>query len=152
MNTINNVNNVSFNSRYMNIKQLEDVPPRISEAILKNEAIDKFLKAGKPKTFWGKIIDFFKKDQILDVFHNTSKEALNPDPYAQDEFVYLAFGDKIYKGKSFTIRASQNGVKREAGSVPKPGEHYLYKPPIKTSEDKLIEEIEKIDDFEKLLK
>ena len=151
-NTINNVSNISFNARYLNLKQLENVPPRISEAILKNEAIDKFLKEGKPKTLWEKFIDLFKKDQMLDVYHNTATEAKHPDPYAKDEFVYFGFGDSCYKDKSFTIRTSQNGIKREAGSIPKPGEHYLYKPPVKTSEDKLIEEIEKIDNFGKLLK
>ena len=148
-NTINNVNNVAFNSRYINVDYLEKVPPRIKEAILKSPAIDEFVAAGKPKTLFGKILVFFKKDEVIEVTHNVRKECNNPDIYAQDEFVIFSLRPS---NRSFSLHEFQKGVARKAGSVPKLGEHPRLKQPEITSTEKLARAIEKIKDFDSLLK
>lgn len=151
-NTINNVSNVSFNARYIDVNLLDKVPMRIKEAILKSPAIDEFIKAGEPKTFWGKVMDFFKRDEVLEVRHVVSKLEKVADPYNQYESLNFAFGKGIYKQKSFSIRTSQQGVLRPVGSVAKMGEHPLFKEPKDTATEKLARSIENIKDFGVLLK
>jgi len=151
-NTINNINNVSFNARCINVYTLEKLPPRISQAILKNPAIDEFIKAGQPKTIWGKIVDLFKKDEILDVYHRVIKDSKSRDRYAQDEILNFAFCKGEDKERFFEIRVSQEGVLRKSGSVAKPNEDYLYKAPDITATEQLARNIEEIKNFDILLK
>lgn len=148
MNTINPINNVSFNSRYLNLELMDKLPPRISEAIYKSEAVDNFLKAGKPKTLVDKIIDFFRKDEIIDIFHIVNKGE-SYDRYEQKESLsfYIKKGKCIEK--TATLFAEQEGILRQDGSIPKPGEDPIFKAPLETAEDKLIKQIEKIKDFGK---
>ena len=50
------------------------------------------------------------------------------------------------------LSSEQVGIKRQLGSVPKPGEHYAYKPPVETAVDKLIKKIEELKDIESHMK
>lgn len=152
MNTINSVDNLSFSGRYLSIEHMEKIPPRISEAIYKSPAIDEFLRAGKPKTLWGKFIDLFKEDEMLDVYHTITKFAGNPDSHAQKETLSFEFDRKNYPKRTFKIRHFQKGILRQSGSIPKPNEDKLFKKPLVTSEDKIIKSIEEIKDFDSLLK
>ena len=56
-NTISPINNVSFNSRYLNIIRPESFPLKVHDAIYKSTSIENFLKEGAPKTLWEKFID-----------------------------------------------------------------------------------------------
>ena len=160
-NTIDNVNNISFNSRYLNVKSLEKLPPRISDAILKNEAIDEFIKAGQPKRFIGKVLDLFKWNEKIDVVLETAKipfpvehpvlEKLQ-DPYQKVETLIFKLTKRSIVRKTGKLSAEQSGIKRQAGSIPKPNEHYEYKPPIISAEDKLVAQVMGIRDFAGLLK
>lgn len=152
MNTINPVNNVSFNSRYISVKSLDKLPPRIKEAILKNDAIDKFIKAGEPKTFMEKVINFFTRDEGLYIRHYTTPNAHVIDPYSHAEVVYFSFGKDAYNSKIGELRAEQKGWLRPVGSIPKPGENSIFIKPKTTAEDKLVQMIENIKDFGSLLK
>lgn len=152
MNTINPVNNVSFNSRFISVKSLDKLPPRIKEAILKNDAIDEFIKAGEPKTFMQKIINFFTKDEGLYVRHYKVQNQHLIDPYSHQEILSFSFGKNIQNSKIGELRAEQKGWLRSAGSVPKPGENSIFTPPKATAEDKLIQLIERIKDFNSILR
>lgn len=155
-NTINQINNVSFNARYLKIHQPDKIPQKIHDAIYKNDAIEEFLKAGKPKTIWGKILDLFKKDKPLNIKYTETivalpkkvipTERLN-DKYSKACNLKFQFGNK----KGF-ISTEQQGLKRQAGSVPKPNEDYRYKPPIETAEDKMVKELDSLKDLSDLLK
>ena len=148
-NTINSVSNISFNARYIDMKKLDKLPPQIKEAILKSPAMDEFIKAGNPKTLWGKFVDLFKKDEVLEIFHSVKKERNNPDIYAQDELLIFSLKPDEY---SFVIPKSQKGIMRKSGSIPKPNENPLFKKPEVTATEKLVNEIGNIKDFSVLLK
>lgn len=153
MNTItNNFNNVSFGTRYIDVATLEKIPPRISEAILKNPAIDEFIKAGKPKTFWSKLLDIFTRDEVLDVYHVVSIVDKPVDPYKRFESLHFEFGKGIFKSRCGELRTSQEGVLRDAGTIAKPNEHPLFKEPKITATEKLARMVEEIKDFDKFLK
>lgn len=148
-NTINNISNTSFNSRYIDVKKLDKLPPQIKEAVLKSPAMDEFIKAGKPKTLWGKFVDLFKKDEVLEIFHNVKKEQNNPDIYAQDELLIFSLKPDEY---CLILPQSQKGIMRKGGSIPKLNEHPLFKKPEVTATDKLVKDIENIKDFNIILK
>ena len=156
MNTINPINNISFNARYLDMKHMEQLPPKISEAIYKNASIDEFIQAGKPKTLLGKIIDLFCKDKFIKVYYNIEKsvddEIEDPltkkmkkhfpkDPHAQKESVDIVYGCGNHIEKIATLNASQEGEFRKPGVIPKPGEHPLYKEPAVKAIDILVEKI-----------
>ena len=157
MNSIK-VDSVSFSSRYLNIKNPEAFPQRVYDAIYKSEGIDEFLHKGKPQTLWEKITDIFKRDEVLTVTYKPDSlrilKKITGDPYAKAEEVEFVFGRKdslmsdLRKGK---VRAEQHGVKRKQGSVPKQGEHHMYKKPEETVDMKLAKEIENIKDLDSLL-
>ena len=82
-NTINpitpNYNNVSFRKRYLqtvwkekinNKEIIRSLPIEIEDALRKNEVLQKFIEAGNPKTWFGKFLDLFKRDEILLVKFN----------------------------------------------------------------------------------
>jgi len=148
-NTINSVNNISFNARYIDMKKLDKLPPQIKEAILKSPAMDEFIKAGNPKTLWGKFVDLFKKDEVLEIFHCVKKERKNPDIYAQDELLIFSLKPKEY---CLIMPQSQKGIMRKSGSIPKPNEHPLFTKPEVTATEKLVKDIENIKDFNVILK
>ena len=166
-NTVNSISNTSFNARYLRIKNPEQIPQNVRDAIYKSDAIDKFLMAGKPKTIWGKIIDIFRKNEFLDINYEVSKIKFPVDcksskynssicdrlrdPY--QKVTTLIF--KVTKGikeRKFELYTEQCGVKRQAGSVPKKGEHYLYKPPLMKSEEELAKKVEELKDIDTLLR
>lgn len=146
MNNTINCNYVSFNSRSLRIKHPDEFPVKVYAAIYKSDSIEQFLSAGRPKTLWGKIIDLFKRNEKLDIYYG--KEATSEiDPYAKKEWVNFVFNKKI-----FPVRAEQKGIKRKQGSIPKMGEHHTYLPPMETSTEKLIKQIEDIKDLDKQFK
>ena len=170
-NTVNNISNPSFNARYLRIKNPERIPQNILDAIYKSDAIDNFLIAGKPKTIWGKIIDIFRTNEFLDINYEVSKIKFPVDcesskynslaartiydrlrdPY--QKVTTLIF--KVTKGikeRKFELYTEQCGVKRQAGSVPKKGEHYLYKPPLMKSEEELAKKVQELKDIDTLLR
>jgi len=149
-NTINNVSNVNFNSRYLRINDAKEMPARIYETLQQNSALTTFIDAGKPKTMFQKFLDLFKKDEFLDVYYLKCENSKS-DPYDITEILNFTFGKNKGNKRFFQIKKSQVGMERQQGSIPKPGEHYKYKPPIKTSENQIIEEIQKIEDFDKEL-
>ena len=152
MNTINPINSVSFNSRFLNTQKAEKLPKEISDAIYKNASIDEFLKEGKPKTLWEKFADLFKRDEILDVKYREtlvkdSSGKIKKDPFSK--VCYLTF--RLIKSngtvKYAHVSTEQEGIRRQAGSIPKPNEHHLFKPPVETAEQKIAKIIENIKDF-----
>ena len=146
-NTINAMNNISFNARYLRLtSKTAEFPQKISDAIYKNDAIDEFLKAGQPKTFWEKIKDMFRKDEFLNISYEETRNS-KIDIYAKSESIIFSFGDKRYP-----LRADQKGIKREFGSIPKRGENLYFKAPAETSTDKLVKLIEELKNLDKLLK
>lgn len=163
-NSINSLSSVSFNSRYLNIKNPEDMPRQIYDTIYKSDAVDKFLKAGKPKTFIDKILNLFRRDEILNIEYvtlngeNTAKEGkqkiqkenLN-DPYKKICNLIFKFRNHG-KEEQFVLSGSQEGIRRQAGSIPRPGEDYRYRPPQRTAEDKLLELVKNIDNIAEDLK
>lgn len=150
INSINDTNNISFSARYLKINKPENFPDKIHDAICKSEAIDTFLKEGTPKSLIGKILDFFKADEILDVYYRTQKTS-KFDKFAQNDTVTFEFGKKNKKYRFLTLGNVQNGIRRRAGSVPKAGEDLLFVAPKETSEDILAKAIEDIKDFDKML-
>ena len=92
INPINNTSNISFNSRYLQINEPEKFPKKIYDAIYKSDGIEAFLKAGKPKSLIGKILDFFKADEILDVYYNN-----------QHRMVTFEFGKKNKKHRFLSL-------------------------------------------------
>ena len=164
-NSINSVNNVPFKSRYLNIVNRDEMPQIISDAIYKNDAIDKFIHSGKPKTLLGKIIDLFIKDKALDVRYVVSKIKISDskqskrnlidrmrDPYQKVVSLIFEYNQRSDIKKIYELSAEQSGIKRSAGSIPKPGEHYAYKMPVESAEEKLAKKIEELDDLKNLLK
>ncbi len=161
-NTVNNTNNVSFNARYLKIINSKKLPQRISDAIYKSDAVYEFLKAGKPKTLWGKFIDLFRKDEALEIKYEILKvqehsnydkktfiERLQ-DPYQKVGKVTFTYKQRNGEEKTFELVAEQSGRKRQKGSIPKPNENYAYKPPVESSESKLekqINTLKKLDNF-----
>lgn len=146
-NTINAMDNISFNARYLRLtSKTAEFPQKISDAIYKNDAIDEFLKAGQPKTFWEKLKDLFRKDEFLNIFYETKNNS-SIDTYAKSESITFSFRDKRYP-----LRASQEGIKRNFGSIPKKGGNLYYKAPTETSTDKLVKLIEELENLDKLLK
>lgn len=158
MNTINPINNnTSFNSRYLNTQKAEKLPKEISDAIYKSDSIDEFLKEGKPKTFWDKFIDLFKKDEILDVEYletvaKDSSGAIKKDPFAKISFLIFRFTKSDGIVETAQLTTEQEGLRRQTGSIPKPNEHYLFKPPVETAEQKMAKAIENIKHFGSLFK
>jgi len=159
-NTINSINNVSFNSRYLKIVNPEKFPKRLYDAIYKCDAIDEFIQAGKPKTLLGKIADLLKKSKPLEIRYEISKikncesnqvkEKLQ-DPYQQVESIIFEYDKKFNSKRTFPLTAEQSGIKRRPGSIPKPNEHYRFIPPVETSESKLEKQIENLKNIESLL-
>ena len=162
MNTINPIDNAaSFRGRYLNLDQMEKLPPKIYDAILQNPSIDSFLKEGKPKTFIGKIIDLFRKDEMVDVRYvetkvKLPKKVIPPeramDPYSKACNITFVYRQRNGSVKRAPMSTEQQGIVRQSGSIPKPNEHYKYKPPVMTAEEELAEEIRNIKDFKSLLK
>ena len=153
-NTIDSCRNVTFNSRYLRMHNSERFPRKVYDAIYKSDAIEKFLNDGKPKTFFERIADLFKKDEYLDVFYS-SNEITGKDPYAKNAMVQFSFG----KGHSVEsilnipkTPAVQKGIRRPTGSIPKQGENPLFKAPQETVEYIIAKKIEEISDFGSLLK
>ena len=159
-NTINGINNITFNARYVEFRKSEKIPEKIKDAIYKSNAVDEFINAGKPKTIWEKLVSLFKKDEALEVTYietivplpkkHIPKELLH-DPYAKACNLLFLFKGKDGFYKQFPISSEQVGIRRQAGSVPKLGEHHTYKPPIETAEDKLVKKIEELTDLNSLL-
>lgn len=149
-NRINFSNNIVFCSRYLVVKNPEQFPQQVYEAIYKNDAIDSFLHA-KPKKLLGKFIDFFRKNGILNV-EFISKSTNKYDPYSKTDIVDFTYkrGKKI--NKHFSLSASQKGVKRPSETIPKLGEHHTYKAPAETTEVELAKQIDAITDIKSLLK
>ena len=157
---ISKVDSTMFGARYLNVDSVDKLPTKVSDAIYKCDAIDEFLKAGKPKTFWNKLKDLFRKDEILEVSYAESivpfpkrvipKELLN-DPYVKACNLLFTFRQRNGSIKKLPLASQQVGVKRQAGSVPKEGEHYAYKPPLISAEANLIKQIEDLKDFESLM-
>lgn len=151
-NTINAMNNISFNARYLRLtSKTAEFPQKISDAIYKNDAIDEFLKAGRPKTFWGKIKDFFSKEECLDITYEVEKTS-KTDPFARNESILFSFPKKKGGERYLFFETSQKGIKREFGTIPKEGENPFYKEPYKTATDVLAANIEGIENLDKLLK
>ena len=148
--SVNSTNNISFSARYLRINNQEAIPQRICDAIYKSDAIDEFLKAGKPKTILGKIKDFFRKNEFLEVYYG-HQNLSSYDPYAIKETVLF----NLTKGKTnrqWSIIELQEGIKREFGNIAKSGENPIYKAPKETATDKIVKSIEKIKDLNFLLK
>ena len=158
--TINKTDSTTFEARYLKILNADKMPKKITEAIYKNSSIDKFIKDGKPKTLWDKLIDLFKKDEVLEVSYTESaylfpnrvmpKVLLN-DPYTKTCNLSFNFHKRNGFIKQLSLTSLQVGIERQSGSIPKKGEHYAYKPPLITAETKLIKEIDGIKDFESLM-
>ena len=149
-NRIESTNNISFNARHLNFINKRQIPKKITEAITKNSAINEFIQEGNPKTFLGKIIDFFRKNETLNVIYKRQKNT-KFDPYHQQESITFLFS----KGSARSIakiEAFQGGTLRKIGTIPKIGEHPIYKAPMETSTDKLVKQIENIKDMNSLLK
>ena len=149
MNTINPVNNVSFGGRYLNLNKMENLPTNVYQAILKNQSIDTFLKEGKPKTLIAKILDMFRKDEMIEADYFESELT---DSYAKTCKLTFVYRKRDGSFKIAPLSTEQQGIRRQSGSIPKPNEHYLYKPPFITAEEKLAKEIENIKDFKGMLK
>ena len=150
-NSINNNYNINFNSRYFRILNENEMPKKIYYELYKSDAIEKFLTDGKPKTFFQKILNLFKKDEFLDVYYESKNNYVH-DPYDITEILHFTFNKGTSKEKKGFIDASQKGIRRETGSIAKMGENKLFKPPIEKSEDKLAEKLKAIVDFDKILK
>lgn len=144
-NSISPVSNLNFTSRYLRIDS--KVPQAISDALYKSEAVDEFLKAGKPKTIFGKIIDIFRSPDILDVYYAVKKTS-ETDIHAQKEMLHFAFGKDKIKQRSFNLSAEQKGIRRPFGNVPKLGEHHSYKAPKVTATEKLAQLAEKLQNID----
>lgn len=69
-NTINCCSSLSFGSRYLKVKRGNNMPKSVLEAVKKNETISSYLKEGEPKTLFGKICDFFRRREYLEISHN----------------------------------------------------------------------------------
>lgn len=163
-NTINNVNSVSFNARYLNIVRPERIPEEIRNAIFKSDAVDEFITAGKPKTILGKFIDLFRKDEPLNVKYIVSKIKIDEtqnrisllerlkDPYQKVESIIFEYNQRNGVIRTCELSTEQSGTKRSFGSIPKRNENYAYKPPIETADDKMVRQIEKLKDLDSLLK
>lgn len=149
-NTINSANNVSFNSRYLYLNSPEKFPQIVKDAIYKSDAIDEFLRAGQPKTFWEKLVDLFRKNEILDVYF-IKNEKESSDPHTWGETVYFSFKKGKDQIKTAFFSEPQKGELRPAGVIPKPGEHRLLKAPKVTASEKLAKKIDGIKDFESIL-
>ena len=167
MNTINPVSSVSFNARYVDVQSLDKIPTRIKYAILKSSAVDNFIEAGKPKNYWQWFLDLFKKNEILKISHRIEKGEKQfdsyahdelatyvkcYDPYAQEEIISFSLKKGKRQIKSGELRAYQRGIRRQTGSIPKPNENSMYKPPQETAEDKLVKQIENLWRLQNLLK
>ena len=145
-NTINSVNNLTFNSRYLRLNG--EIPERISDAIYKNSSIEEFINSGKPKTLWEKFVNIFKKDEFVDVYYGTRKTNAN-DIYERTEFVTF----KYKKGtQPAYFEEKQKGMRRPAGIIRKPGEDPVFKPPMVTATEKLANAISNIKDFGRLIR
>ena len=167
-NTINSYNsNTAFGARYIQFNNPEQMPKKVYEAILKNDAIESFLNEGKPKTLVGKFADLFRSAEVLYVdyeadlfskykenFKEISKDN-SLDPYIRRDKLIFTFGKEnsfVADRKHCDFIGFQQGIRRQAGSIPKPGEHHAYKPPVKTAEDKIAEQVNNIKDFGSKLK
>lgn len=150
-NRINNSGSVSFNARYLKFVKKEQIPKPIVEAITKNGIIDEFIKAGKPKTLWGKFKDLFNKNEILDVRYEV-RQKNQYDPYSKKESILFSFGKGKNRTRFTAIKASQEGIRRQEGEIPKIGESPFYKAPKETSTEKIVKQIENIKDMDDLLK
>ena len=151
--------NVAFCARYIKFNNAEKMPKKVYEAVLKNDAVEEFLNEGKPKTLFDKLLDLFKRDDVLfvdyeaDVF-SKFKEAKN-EPYMRKDKLTFSFGKEnspMVDRKTCPITGFQRGIKRQPGSIPKPGEHYAYKPPVRTAEDSIAEQVNDIKDLGAMLK
>ena len=150
-NRIDGFNNVCFKARYLNVLEPEKFPKKVYEAIYKNDSIDEFLRSGKPKTLWGKFVDLFRKDEFLDVYYDIIKDS-RYDTFQSAETVHFVFRKGKAALKFYTCpTAYQEGVRRPAGSIPKPGENLYYKEPKEYAEDKNAKFIEELTDFDKKL-
>ena len=160
-NTINNFNSTVFGARYLCVKDgANKIPEKVYDAIYKSDAVDKFITAGRPRTLWGRIVDIFKKDEMLSVSYAESvvplpqkdipKDKLN-DPYAKTCNLLFTFHKRNGAVRKLPLSAQQEGIKRQAGSVPRPGEHHMYKPPFESAEEKLVKQIEGLKDLDSLL-
>jgi len=151
-NTINaySNNNVSFNSRYLQINKQEEIPQRICDAIYKSDAVEKFLAEGKPKTLLGKFLDLFKRNEILNVSYETKKIS-KFDPYAIKETIIFTLEKGRFQKLFRPLDAIQTGIRRQMGCIPKEGEHLVFKAPAETSTERLAKQIEDIKDLNTLL-
>ena len=142
-------NSVAFKSRLLKINR-NGMPDRIYDAICNSTAIDKFIKDSKPKTLWGKLIDFFRKNEILDISYSVHKGA-KFDKYAKSETVQfdLIKGNDIIR--SYPIHRKQAGSLRPFGVIAKDGEDTLYKAPRITSEEQIIKTLNEIKDLDDVL-
>ncbi len=158
--TINNVNNLSFSARYLRIQNEENFPVKLLDSIYKSDAVDEFIKAGKPKTIWENFVNIFKKNEYLDVIHEVSKIKFPVDypiadrlrdPYQKVESLIFKF-NKNGKERRFEVSAEQRGIKRKQGSIPKQGEDFAYRPPLMRAEDELVKKVEELKDINSLLR
>ena len=143
--------NSTFSSRYLNIHNSEKIPQKILDAIYKNDSIEEFLNAGKPKTLLGKFMNLFRKNEFLDVYYDSQKEE-NIDPYSIKATVHFFFGKNGKTKRFLPLDAFQFGVNRLDHSIPRDGEDVFYKKPLETVEDKLARQIDEIKDINRLLK
>ena len=151
-NTINtSYNNISFNGRYLVIPENYEkrimFPRNIKEAIKKNEYIREFISAGNPtspRTFWEKLKDLFKKDEVLEVYYNYSISALN-------DIVHFRFGKKgSKKVRTYDLCVNEENIKNIPGFSESKSRKY-YDDKHSLIMDMFTKEVEKIKDFESLL-
>ena len=143
--------NMAFDARYIKFNNEEKIPKKVYEAILKNDAIEDFLNEGKQKTLMGKLLDLFKRDDVLFVDYEANSfskfKEVKKDPYMRRDKLIFSFGKEksaMVDRKTCQITGFQQGIKRQPGSIPKPGEHYAYKPPVQTAEDSIAEQVNDI--------
>lgn len=158
-NTISQYRSPVFTSRYIDGRKLNNLPPKIREAVCKSDTVENFIAEGKPKNLLEWFIDLFKKGEELQIDYVLLDNEKIKNLSMEKGDIYHAVADVVFslkKGadtvKRFTLPAIQNGIKRKPGSVPKPNEHYAYKPPTETVEDILAKKIGQIDDLNILLK
>lgn len=176
-NTINATrNDVCFRARYIHFHEPSKIPNVIKDAILKSDAVDKFIKADKKKSLWKRFLDLFRNDEILEIRYTseqlenykTNKDhcgeqlnryKTNKDPYGLHNELSFRFGrtfnDIPSCIRSYKIEKEQHGIfknKLGIGRILRHGENPYFDKPAVTADEQIAKSVLEIQDLDKLLK
>ena len=165
----------SFKERYLKFNKEEQIPRKIVEAVYKSDAVENLLMKDKRKNFFKRmitnILDFFRKDEVLEVSYYRDTVAQrsrlkNPrDPFESHATVNFALGkegeENICNKLYYSISDMQSGIFNKKTGNSRVinsngfyfnGEHPYYDKPKETVDDKLAKKIEDLDDLESKLR